>query len=132
MPRFFYYRIVFSIVFLIVWSFFAPSPFRKGGVSPEMHYAIVVLTVTMGFVHTVMDRNLIYVEKVLFGLLIPLTALVVGWVLSGWILERMYDDVQIQGSRLICNSIFYAIVNLISIGTLSIIMIRRQRQKSQG
>lgn len=122
------YRIFIFAASLVFWSFYIDSPFRKDGVSIETHYAIVLVTIILSFIHVLPNKNLVLLEKFIYGLLASAAGILMGYALCGEVLESIYGEYEISVNPFHTNLIFYSLINITSLGVLSLFMFYQARK----
>ncbi len=111
------YRITVTSIFLIIWSLIVESTHKKGGVDHYMLYVIFIVIFGISYLYFSIVNNLILVEKIVYSFLFSVLSLIIGEVITGYVLEKIYGiDYEIFASNEIANLMFYFLTNLFLVG----------------
>lgn len=110
-------RIIIVAIFLFIWSLIVDSTHKKGGVDHYMLYVIFIVIFGISYLYFSIADNLILVEKIVYSFLFSVLSLIIGEVITGYVLEKIYGiDYEIFASNEIANLLFYFLINLLLIG----------------
>jgi len=130
MEKFSRFKSLIVLIFLMILSIVAESPFQKGGVDNYMHYIIFFITilVSLFYLFPYPYPKFIVIEKIIYSIISAFLGLAISLVVTDSVLELLYGiDYQLKSRNFILNVIFYLITNIISIGLLNIILKMKYR-----